>query len=121
MDITLLLNTWQEALKDRFRSGFLPIEDTIFQFQFEAQAEAPLFLTANQQAFALYPGTHQVPTLTLFVRDHATALRLLTGEEDGMAAFMAGSYRADGNIILSQLLLYVFQQPALLQTQEVID
>ena len=42
MDITLLLNTWQEALKDRFRSGFLPIEDTIFQFQFEAQAEAPL-------------------------------------------------------------------------------
>jgi hypothetical protein len=34
---------------------------------------------------------------------------------------MAGSYRADGNIILSQLLLYVFQQPALLQTQEVID
>ena len=58
MDITLLLNTWQEALKDRFRSGFLPIEDTIFQFQFEAQAEAPLFLTANQQAFALFPGTH---------------------------------------------------------------
>ena len=38
-----------------------------------------------------------------------------------MAAFMAGTYRADGNIILSQLLLYVFQQPALLQTQQVID
>ncbi len=90
MDITLLLNTWQEALKDRFRSGFLPIEDTIFQFQFGAKAEAPLFLNANQQAFVLFPGTHQVPTLTLFVRDHATALRLLTGEEDGMAAFMAG-------------------------------
>lgn len=121
MDIDLIVTTWQTALNDRFRSGFLPIEDTIFQFQFEAQAEAPLFLTANQQAFALFPGTHQVPTLTLFVSDHATALRLLTGEEDGMAAFMAGSYRADGNIILSQLLLYVFQQPALLQTQEVID
>ena len=121
MDITLLLNTWQEALKDRFRSDFLPIEDTIFQFQFEHQPNEPLYLTANQQTFTLSPGTHRMPTLTLFVRDQATMLQLLTGEKDGMAAFMAGTYRADGNIILSQLLLYVFQQPALLQTQQVID
>ncbi len=121
MDINLLINTWQKVLKDRFRSNFLPIEDTIFQIQFEAQPDAPLYLTANQQAFAWSPGTHRRPTLTLFVRDQATFLRLLTGEEDGMAAFMAGIYRADGNIILSQLLLYVFQRPALLQTQQVID
>ena len=121
MDIDLIVTTWQTALNDRFRSGFLPIEDTIFQFQFEHQPNVPLYLTANQQTFALAPGMHPTPTLTLFVRDQTTMLRLLTGEEDGMAAFMAGTYRADGNIILSQLLLYVFQRPALLQTQQVID
>jgi putative sterol carrier protein len=121
MDLTQLLNTWQSVLEDRFRSGFLPIEETIFQFEFELQTEPALYLTANQHAFAWSPGTHPAPTLTLYVRDHATTYRLLTGEEDGMSAFMAGSYRADGNIILSQLLLYVFQQPALLQTQQVID
>lgn len=121
MDTNLLINTWHTALKHRFRSGFLPTEETIFQFQFEAQREAPLYLTANHQAFNLSPGTHRAPTLTLFVRDQATMLGLLTGKEDGMTAFMAGIYRADGNIILSQLLLYTFQQPALLQTQQVID
>ncbi len=28
---------------------------------------------------------------------------------DGMRAFMDGSYRADGNIVLSQLILYLFK------------
>ncbi len=121
MDLNLLLTTWQSTLENRFRSGFLPIEDTIFQFRFDVQTESPLYLMANEQSFKWSPGTHPAPTLTLFVYDHATTLRLLTGAEDAMDAFMAGTYRADGNIILSQLLLYLFQQPALLQTQQVTD
>jgi putative sterol carrier protein len=31
------------------------------------------------------------------------------GTRDGMEAFMNGQYRADGNIVLSQLLLYLFK------------
>ena len=31
------------------------------------------------------------------------------GTMDGMVAFMTGRYRADGNIVLSQLLLYLFR------------
>jgi hypothetical protein len=31
------------------------------------------------------------------------------GTHDGMDAFMDGQYRADGNIVLSQLLLYLFK------------
>jgi putative sterol carrier protein len=38
-----------------------------------------------------------------------------------MAAFMAGQYRADGNIILSQLLLYLFEKPGEVLAQQVID
>jgi hypothetical protein len=47
MDINLIVNTWQAALKDRFRSGFLPIEDTIFQFQFEHQPNEPLYFVSR--------------------------------------------------------------------------
>jgi len=46
---------------------------------------------------------------------------ILSGDIDGMEAFMAGDYRADGNIILSQLLLYLFQKPHDISKHQVID
>ena len=32
------------------------------------------------------------------------------GRMDGMHAFMEGKYRSDGNIVLTQLLLYSFRK-----------
>ncbi|MCY4532330.1 MAG: hypothetical protein OXC84_08405 [Gammaproteobacteria bacterium] len=32
------------------------------------------------------------------------------GHMDGMRAFMEGKYRSDGNIVLTQLLLYAFRK-----------
>jgi putative sterol carrier protein len=51
------------------------------------------------------------PTLTFYLDHHETCWQLLIGTQDGMEAFMKGKYRADGNIILSQLLLYLFRRP----------
>ena len=70
---------------------------------------------------AVHPGIESPPTLTLWLDKHTTIWRLLEGTLDGMTAFMAGQYRADGNIVLSQLLLYLFQSPQALLAHEIKD
>jgi len=95
------------ALAPHFKSGFLPSELTVFQFEFTAGA--PFYLEVNDGNFRFVPGNHLEPTILLTISDHETCWGLLDGRIDGMHAFMDGRYRADGNIVLSQLLLYLFK------------
>ena len=94
-------------LAPHFKPGFLQRELTTFQFLFDSGE--PFYLTVTQESFEFISGQKDDPTLTLYVVDHATCWGLLEGTLDGMRAFMEGSYRADGNIVLSQLLLYLFK------------
>jgi putative sterol carrier protein len=106
-------------LVDSFRYNLLPKQPVTFQFIFEN--EDAFHLTANHEQFDFRPGIESTPTLTLWLDKHTTIWRLLEGKLDGMAAFMAGQYRADGNIVLSQLLLYLFQSPQTLRAHEIKD
>lgn len=90
----------------RLNTGLLPEWPVVFQFDFAA--EAPFHLEAKPGGYRFSPGVHRSPTLRLHVDTHETLVALLTRELDGMEAFMAGRYRADGNIVLSQVLLYLF-------------
>ena len=99
-----LLSELQNRLTPHFRPVFP--QRTIFQFHFD-EGE-PYYLIVEQDRFQFLPNTYQVPSITLFVDNHATLAGLLTGSIDGMDAFMQGRYRADGNIVLSQLLLHLF-------------
>lgn len=94
-------------LAPNFKAGFLDRPNTIFQFLFEETD--PFFLTVDTEDFEFIPGLHENPTLTLNLKDHDTCWGLLEGRINGMDAFMAGTYRADGNIVLSQLMLYLFK------------
>lgn len=110
---------WNVALAPLFRKGFLPPQRTAFQF-IVLNGEA-FHLLADNKAFEFFEGYDDHPTLTLSLPDRATAWDLITGAESGMDAFMSGRYRADGNIVLSQLLLFLFEQPADIQSQQIID
>ena len=105
--LSALLEAKHAELEPHFKAGFLPIDAVIFQFEFDRQ-EA-FHLSIKGSLFKLLAGRHSAPTLTCYISDHATCWGLLDGSIDGMAAFMAGIYRADGNIVLSQLLLYLFK------------
>jgi putative sterol carrier protein len=94
-------------LGPHFKPGFLPQFNVIFQFQFEVGAAFYLAVCGGE--FRFDAGQHQQPTITVFLDCHDTAEQLLKGTLDGMQAFMASKYRADGNIVLSQLLLYLFK------------
>ena len=94
-------------LAPHFKPGFLQTDRAVFQFQFE-EAE-PFHLIVETDGFKLIPGIDQQPSITLYIDKPQTCWGLLIGCEDGMKAFIDGRYRADGNIVLSQLLLYMFK------------
>ena len=94
-------------LAPHFKPAFLQRQHTLFQFCFEE--DDPFHLLVNGSDFRFLEGETPSPTLTLYLDSHETCWGLLTGAIDGMEAFMTGRYRADGNIVLSQLLLHVFK------------
>lgn len=96
-----------EQLLPHFKPAMLQRAHTVFQFRFDN--EPAFHLTVTNEKFEFSEGDATDPTLTLYVHDRQTCWDLLTGREDGMKAFVEGRYRADGNIVLSQLLLYLFK------------
>lgn len=106
-NLTDILNTQSEALRPHFKPEILQRSHTIFAFQFELGAA--FYLEVTLTSFRFIAGVPLAPTITVYIDRHETCWQLLTGQADSMAAFMDGRYRADGNIVLSQLLLYLFK------------
>jgi putative sterol carrier protein len=108
-----------QQLNRRLRANVLPAGRTCFQFTFN---EDPAFyLQVNTSRCSLISGVCEDPDITLIIDNHQTCWGLLTGDLDGMEAFMSGNYRADGNIVLSQLLLYLFHRTDPAVTYELKD
>ena len=105
--LTASLAGMNEALKPGYSPALLQRQEALFQFHFE-EGE-PFHLHAWQEGFAFHAGEAEAPTLRLYLPAHDDCWQLLSGKRDGMEAFMAGAYRADGNIVLSQILLHLFR------------
>ncbi|MDA0273299.1 MAG: SCP2 sterol-binding domain-containing protein [Proteobacteria bacterium] len=102
-----LLTEKQKMFESHFKPGLLQRTSTVFQFRFPEDED--FFLSVSAEEFSFNEGNATNPTLTLYLDLHDTCWELLGGTRDGMEAFMNGQYRADGNIVLSQLLLYLFK------------
>lgn len=114
-----LLRNKERELAARYKPGFLHRRHTVFQFLFEQ--DSPFYLTAAEQHFQLTQGIASSPTVSLFIDTHETCWGLIEGRLDGMKMFMEGRYRADGHIVLSQLLLYLFKSENEAKFYEVQD
>ncbi len=117
--IETVLNQKTAQLTPHFRAGFLQRPLTVFQFHFGSGD--PFFLTVTEKGFKYEAGVSPTPTISLFVENHETCWGLIDGSFDSMRAFMEGRYRADGNIVLSQLLLYLFKSNDATNIYEVQD
>ena len=93
-------------LRPSFKHGFMPLDQVTYRVVFDDQSE--LFLTLSPDNFEISQQPSHGITLTIWVKDLQLLEALLLGRASGMDAFMAGHYRSDGHIVLSQLLLYVF-------------
>jgi putative sterol carrier protein len=86
----------------------LLVERAVTHFQFYFTRGEPFHLTVAGRRCHLKAGTASDPDINLFLDCHQTCWDLLEGQLNGMQAFLEGKYRSDGNIVLSQLLLYLF-------------
>ncbi|MGV0036632.1 MAG: hypothetical protein ACNYPE_17385 [Candidatus Azotimanducaceae bacterium WSBS_2022_MAG_OTU7] len=105
--LSKLLTEKQKEFEPHFKPGLLQRTSTVFQFRFSEDED--FYLAVSPDLFNFIEGIAAEPTLTLYMDQHKTCWQLLIGTRDGMEAFMNGQYRADGNIVLSQLLLYLFK------------
>ncbi|GAA6133338.1 SCP2 sterol-binding domain-containing protein [Oceaniserpentilla sp. 4NH20-0058] len=96
-----------EQMKARFNADAASGMDNVFQFSIEDGDN--YYIAIKDGAFELGNGDHEDPSVTLILNSE-TLIAIMTGETDGMQAFMAGQLRAEGDMMLATRLGDLFPQ-----------
>ncbi|SFG70066.1 SCP2 sterol-binding domain-containing protein [Neptunomonas qingdaonensis] len=94
-----------EEMKNRFNSAAAAGLDVVFQYQIDDGE--PYHVTVSEGNCVVAQGEHDEPSVTLSM-DSQTLQEVISGETDGMQAFMTGRIRADGDIMLATRLTALF-------------
>lgn len=93
------------AMQQRFSSSAAGDLSAVFQYQI-SDAEA-WNVSVDNGTCTVQPGEHAEPSVTLTM-DSQTLDEVMSGETDGMQAFMTGRIQADGDIMLATRLTSLF-------------
>ncbi|WP_320823944.1 SCP2 sterol-binding domain-containing protein [Reinekea sp.] len=91
-------------IKSRFNATAATGLDVVFQFNVNDEAH---HLIVKEGQCTLKAGEHDDPTVTL-IMDGATFQEVVSGELNGMQAFMAGRLRTEGDMMLATRLSDLF-------------
>lgn len=94
-----------EEMVGRFNSAAANGLDAVFQYKLD-EGDA-YFATISEGNCALEKGEHDEPSVVLLM-DNQTFSEVLSGEANGMQAFMSGRIRAEGDIMLATRLESLF-------------
>ena len=94
-----------ESMVSRFDADEADDMEAVFQFDLDDADSYHLSITDRK--CSMDEGEHDDPTVTLSM-DLDTLKEVMSGELDGMAAFMQGKIRADGDIMLATKLTQIF-------------
>ncbi len=94
-----------EKLEKNFNADAARGLDLVFQFDIEDDANHHLII--NDGTCQLVEGDHADPSVTLIMNSE-TLEGIVSGETDGMQAFMAGQLRAEGDMMLATKLGELF-------------
>ena len=103
-----LLNERRPILSAMYNGEILDRDPVVFQIVIDSKPA--IFLEASRKDFLFKSETTSKPDVTLFFGDTETLLAILLNEANANDLFLQGLYRSDGNIILSQLFLFLFQR-----------
>ncbi|WP_320823423.1 SCP2 sterol-binding domain-containing protein [Reinekea sp.] len=101
------MSTTAEAftqIKSRFNASAATGLDVVFQFAVDGDVH---HLIIKDGQCSLQAGEHDDPTVTL-IMDGATFQEVVSGELNGMQAFMAGRLRTEGDMMLATRLSDLF-------------
>lgn len=93
-------------LNDRFNPDNASGMNAVYQFSV-SDAESFHLQICNQSLTASW-GVHPDPDITLHLNE-ATLAGVVSGEIDGMSAFLKGQLRAEGNVMLATRLGKLFR------------
>ena len=94
-----------ETMKSKFNADAASGMENVFQFSIEDGGD--FFLTINDGSFEIAEGESEDPSVTLIMTTE-TLGGLMSGEVDGMQAFMMGQLKAEGDIMLATKLAELF-------------
>ncbi|MDX1633101.1 MAG: SCP2 sterol-binding domain-containing protein [Marinobacter sp.] len=94
-----------EKLEKNFNADAAKGLDLVFQFNIEDDQNYHLII--NDGSCKLVEGDHDDPSVTLIMNSE-TLEGIVSGETDGMQAFMAGQLRAEGDMMLATKLGELF-------------
>ncbi|MEQ5833884.1 SCP2 sterol-binding domain-containing protein [Marinobacter mangrovi] len=94
-----------EKLEQNFNADAAAGMDLVFQFNIEDDKNYHLVI--NDGTCQLNEGDHDDPSVTLIMNSE-TLQGIVSGETDGMQAFMAGQLRAEGDMMLATKLGELF-------------
>lgn len=94
-----------EKLEQNFNADAAAGMDLVFQFNIEDDKNYNLVI--NDGTCKLNEGDHPDPSVTLIMNSE-TLQGIVSGETDGMQAFMAGQLRAEGDMMLATKLGELF-------------
>ncbi len=94
-----------DRMKDKFNADAAAGLDLVFQFDIEDGDTYHLIVKDGDCQIA--EGAHDDPNVTL-IMDTDTMKGVMTGEMDGMQAFMMGKLRAEGDMMLATKLSQLF-------------
>ena len=103
-----LLNERRLLLSEMYNGEILDRDLVVFQIAIDSKPA--IFLQASRKDFLFESETTSKPDVTLFFDEPETLSAILLNEANVNELFLKGLYRSDGNIILSQLFLYLFQR-----------
>ncbi|MBB3189066.1 SCP2 sterol-binding domain-containing protein [Halomonas cerina] len=92
-------------LHDRFDAQAAQGMDAVFQFHFSDAGDH--HLVVRNGTLDIREGEHDEPSVSLSMHS-ATLKKVMSGELNGMSAFMSGKLRATGNVMLATQLTRLF-------------
>jgi putative sterol carrier protein len=96
-----------DKLPSRFIAANAADLNAVFQFIIEDHED--FYILIKDATCEVHTGEHADPNICLFM-DSQTVIDVVTGETDGMSAFLKGRLRAEGNVMLATRLGKLFSK-----------
>ena len=91
-----------------YKGNILDRDRVVFRILIDS--EPPIFFEASRNGFLFSSQTISEADVTLFFDRPKTLLDILLNDARADELFLKGRYRSDGNIVLSQIFLHLFQR-----------
>lgn len=96
---------------EKLSSRFLPenTQGITATFQFVLNDADDFYFSIAEQQLTVERGEHHDPDITL-ITNSTTFISVVTGQKDGMSAYLSGKLRAEGNVMLATRLSKFFSK-----------